>query len=159
MLFRSVRITGMGHPHGIRAVLEICGIPPVFAPLVIDTPQATRVDSHGDVVAVVLHRLRFGKDPLQLVSDQVGMLLTQRRLISIEEAPSAEPFASLTQWLLERSPSPAADDLDDLLQRILDGQIDPTFIITHRVALENGPDMYKTFRDKQDGCVKVVMTM
>ncbi|MCA3182856.1 MULTISPECIES: zinc-dependent alcohol dehydrogenase [unclassified Cupriavidus] len=48
---------------------------------------------------------------------------------------------------------------DDLLQRILDGQIDPTFIITHRVALENGPDMYKTFRDKQDGCVKVVMTM
>ncbi|SDO98622.1 Threonine dehydrogenase [Ralstonia sp. 25mfcol4.1] len=48
---------------------------------------------------------------------------------------------------------------DDLLQRILDGQIDPRFIITHRVALENGPDMYKTFRDKQDGCVKVVMTM
>jgi len=48
---------------------------------------------------------------------------------------------------------------DDLLQRVLDGQIDPTFIITHRVALENGPDMYKTFRDKQDGCIKVVMTM
>ncbi|WP_227461036.1 zinc-dependent alcohol dehydrogenase [Cupriavidus pauculus] len=48
---------------------------------------------------------------------------------------------------------------DDLLQRILDGQIDPTFIITHRVALEDGPAMYKTFRDKQDGCVKVVMTM
>lgn len=48
---------------------------------------------------------------------------------------------------------------DDLLQRILDGQIDPSFVITHRVALENGPDMYKTFRDKQDGCVKVVMTM
>lgn len=48
---------------------------------------------------------------------------------------------------------------DDLLQRILDGQIDPTFIITHRVALENGPDMYTTFHDKQDGCVKVGMTM
>lgn len=48
---------------------------------------------------------------------------------------------------------------DDLLQCILDGQIDPRFIITHRVALENGPDMYKTFRDKQGGCVKVVMTM
>lgn len=48
---------------------------------------------------------------------------------------------------------------DDLLQRILDGQIDPTIIITHRVALEDGPEMYKTFRDKQDGCVKVVMTM
>jgi magnesium transporter len=129
-----VRITGMGHPHGIRAVLEICGIPPVFAPLVIDTPQATRVDSHGDVVAVVLHRLRFGKDPLQLVSDQVGMLLTQRRLISIEEAPSAEPFASLTQWLLERSPSPAADDLDDLLHYMVDNLLDGIFPMLEQMA-------------------------
>jgi len=48
---------------------------------------------------------------------------------------------------------------DDLLQRILDGQIDPSFVITHRVALEDGPEMYKTFRDKQDGCVKVVMSL
>jgi threonine dehydrogenase-like Zn-dependent dehydrogenase len=46
---------------------------------------------------------------------------------------------------------------DDLLQRILSGEIDPSFVITHRVALENGPDMYKTFRDKEDGCIKVVM--
>jgi threonine dehydrogenase-like Zn-dependent dehydrogenase len=47
---------------------------------------------------------------------------------------------------------------DDLLQRIGDGQIDPSFVITHRVGLEDGPDMYKTFRDKEDGCIKVVMT-
>ncbi|NUX57780.1 zinc-dependent alcohol dehydrogenase [Paraburkholderia youngii] len=46
---------------------------------------------------------------------------------------------------------------DDLLQRILDGQIDPSFVITHTVPLEKGPDMYKVFRDKEDGCVKVVM--
>lgn len=46
---------------------------------------------------------------------------------------------------------------DDLLQRIQEGQIDPSFAITHTVALEDGPEMYKTFRDKQDGCVKVVM--
>jgi len=46
---------------------------------------------------------------------------------------------------------------DDLLRRIEDGQIDPSFVITHRVRLEDGPDMYKTFRDKQDGCIKVVM--
>ncbi len=30
-------------------------------------------------------------------------------------------------------------------------------MITHNVALEQGPDMYKTFRDKEDGCVKVVL--
>jgi threonine dehydrogenase-like Zn-dependent dehydrogenase len=47
---------------------------------------------------------------------------------------------------------------DDLLRRIQEGQIDPTFVITHRVKLDEGPGMYKTFRDKQDGCVKVVLT-
>ena len=46
---------------------------------------------------------------------------------------------------------------DDLLRRIQEGQIDPSFVITHTVALEDGPSMYKTFRDKEDGCVKVVL--
>ena len=46
---------------------------------------------------------------------------------------------------------------DDLLRRIEEGQIDPTFVITHRVGLEDGPEMYDTFRDKQDGCIKVVL--
>ena len=46
---------------------------------------------------------------------------------------------------------------DDLLKLIQDGTIDPSFVITHTVGLEDGPDMYKTFRDKEDGCVKVVL--
>jgi threonine dehydrogenase-like Zn-dependent dehydrogenase len=46
---------------------------------------------------------------------------------------------------------------DDLLQRVQEGQIDPSFVITHSVGLEEGPEMYKTFRDKEDGCVKVVL--
>ncbi|CAN7200264.1 zinc-dependent alcohol dehydrogenase [Rhizobacter sp. LjRoot28] len=46
---------------------------------------------------------------------------------------------------------------DDLLRRIQEGQIDPSFVITHTVGLEDGPAMYKTFRDKEDGCIKVVM--
>jgi threonine dehydrogenase-like Zn-dependent dehydrogenase len=46
---------------------------------------------------------------------------------------------------------------DDLLRRIEDGQIDPSFVITHRVGLEEAPGMYKTFRDKEDGCIKVVV--
>ncbi|HEU6440954.1 MAG TPA: zinc-dependent alcohol dehydrogenase [Microvirga sp.] len=46
---------------------------------------------------------------------------------------------------------------DDLLRRIEEGQIDPSFVITHTVGLEEGPEMYKIFRDKQDGCVKVVL--
>jgi threonine dehydrogenase-like Zn-dependent dehydrogenase len=46
---------------------------------------------------------------------------------------------------------------DGLLRRIEEGQVDPSFVITHSVGLEQGPDMYKTFRDKEDGCVKVVL--
>jgi threonine dehydrogenase-like Zn-dependent dehydrogenase len=45
----------------------------------------------------------------------------------------------------------------DLLRMIEEGKIDPTFVITHTVPLEEGPAMFETFRDKKDGCVKVVM--
>jgi threonine dehydrogenase-like Zn-dependent dehydrogenase len=44
-----------------------------------------------------------------------------------------------------------------LLQKIVDGEIDPSFVVTHTVPLERGPEMYKTFRDKEDGCIKVVL--
>jgi threonine dehydrogenase-like Zn-dependent dehydrogenase len=30
-------------------------------------------------------------------------------------------------------------------------------VITHRATLEDGPALYKKFRDKQDGCIKVVL--
>jgi threonine dehydrogenase-like Zn-dependent dehydrogenase len=46
---------------------------------------------------------------------------------------------------------------EGLLRLIADGKIDPSFVITHTVGLEEGPEMYKTFRDKKDGCVKVVI--
>ena len=47
--------------------------------------------------------------------------------------------------------------LQPLLEKIESGEIDPSFIITHRRPLEDGPEMYKTFRDKKDGCIKVVL--
>jgi threonine dehydrogenase-like Zn-dependent dehydrogenase len=53
--------------------------------------------------------------------------------------------------------TPVQHYLPKLLERIVKGEIDPSFVITHTVPLERGPEMYKTFRDKQDGCIKVVM--
>jgi threonine dehydrogenase-like Zn-dependent dehydrogenase len=47
---------------------------------------------------------------------------------------------------------------DDLLRRIEEGEIDPSFVITHRMNLDHAPEMYETFRDKKDGCIKVVLT-
>ncbi len=46
---------------------------------------------------------------------------------------------------------------DTLLPKIESGEIDPSFVITHRLPLEEGPAAYEMFRDKKDGCIKVVL--
>ena len=43
------------------------------------------------------------------------------------------------------------------LERIENGDIDPSFIITHEVPLDAAPQAYETFKHKQDGCIKVVL--
>ena len=47
--------------------------------------------------------------------------------------------------------------MQPLLDRIERGEIDPSFVITHRLPLDAAPDAYKVFRDKQDECIKVVL--
>ncbi|MDQ6832348.1 MAG: glutathione-dependent formaldehyde dehydrogenase [Chloroflexota bacterium] len=44
-----------------------------------------------------------------------------------------------------------------LLERVEQGEIDPTFVITHRLPLDEAPHGYKIFCDKQDACIKVVL--
>ena len=44
-----------------------------------------------------------------------------------------------------------------LLSKIDSGEIDPSFVVTHKRPLEEGPELYKMFRDKEDGCIKVVL--
>ncbi len=53
--------------------------------------------------------------------------------------------------------TPVQHYLPKLLKCIEEGDIDPSFVITHRARLEDGPKLYETFRAKQDGCIKVVM--
>jgi threonine dehydrogenase-like Zn-dependent dehydrogenase len=44
-----------------------------------------------------------------------------------------------------------------LLERIRRGDIDPSFVVTHKFPLDEAPHAYRMFRDKSDDCVKVVM--
>jgi threonine dehydrogenase-like Zn-dependent dehydrogenase len=44
-----------------------------------------------------------------------------------------------------------------LYERVRNGDIDPSFVVTHRLELGNAPDGYETFKHKQDECVKVVL--
>jgi threonine dehydrogenase-like Zn-dependent dehydrogenase len=47
--------------------------------------------------------------------------------------------------------------MQPLLERVQNGDIDPSFVISHRVPIDRAPEMYKVFRDKQDHCTKVVL--
>ena len=46
-----------------------------------------------------------------------------------------------------------------LLGKIEAGEIDPSFVVTHQLPLEEGPEAYRMFRDKKDGCIKVVLKL
>ncbi len=47
--------------------------------------------------------------------------------------------------------------LRPLLTMIKEGKIDPSFVVTHRLELDDAPHGYDIFRKKEDGCIKVVM--
>jgi len=52
---------------------------------------------------------------------------------------------------------PVQKYLEPLYERIRNDEIDPSFVVTHRLGLDNAPDGYETFKHKQDECVKVVL--
>jgi threonine dehydrogenase-like Zn-dependent dehydrogenase len=70
------------------------------------------------------------------------------------------PFgAAFNKGLTIRTGStPVQRYMKPLLQRIRRGEIDPSFVITHRLPLFRAPQAYQMFRDKEDGCIKVVLT-
>ncbi len=48
--------------------------------------------------------------------------------------------------------------LHPLLERIEGGEIDPSFVITHRLRLEDAPHGYEIFTNKENDCIKVVLS-
>ena len=47
--------------------------------------------------------------------------------------------------------------LEPLLERIQNGEIDPSFVISHRISIDDAPRGYKIFRNKEENCTKVVL--
>ena len=47
--------------------------------------------------------------------------------------------------------------LQPLLERIQQGEIDPSYVISHRMSIDDAPKGYKMFRNKEDNCTKVVL--
>jgi threonine dehydrogenase-like Zn-dependent dehydrogenase len=59
---------------------------------------------------------------------------------------------------LRAGQAPVHRYLKTLYGHIRDGNIDPSFVVTHRLGLDQAPDAYETFKHKQDECMKVVLT-
>jgi len=47
--------------------------------------------------------------------------------------------------------------LGPLFEKVQKGELDPSFVITHRMSLKEAPDAYKIFRDNQESCIKIVL--
>ena len=88
----------------------------------------------GDVLLVVLHRLGFARDPSHLISDQVGLLLMPRLLITVEEGVGGDAFPDLTRWLLSRQGAVEDRDLDDILHFLVDDLLDDLFPMLERMS-------------------------
>ncbi|WP_231597852.1 magnesium/cobalt transporter CorA [Synechococcus sp. CBW1002] len=129
-----LRISGLRDRRRIEALLARLDVPAELLPPLLDVPQRPRVDSFGEAVLVVLHRLGFAKDPAHLVSEQVGLLLLPDLLVTLEEASSGEPFADLTDWLISRAGAVEHRDLDDLLHFLIDDLLDDLFPMLESIA-------------------------
>jgi threonine dehydrogenase-like Zn-dependent dehydrogenase len=129
--------------------------------------DAVGLEAHGHSVDALLD---YAKTSLYLATDRARVL---RQAIVACRKGGTVSIPGVYGGLLDKVPFGAAFNkgltlkmgqthvhryLKPLLDRVEKGEIDTTFLITHRVPLSQGPDAYATFRFQPDECVKVVMT-
>jgi threonine dehydrogenase-like Zn-dependent dehydrogenase len=129
--------------------------------------DAVGAEAHGtyileDIVDSVKASLGLGTDrPAAL--RQAIMCCRKGGTLSIPGvyigAPDKIPFGALMNkgLTVKTGQTHTHRYLAPLLKTIEDGDIDPSFVITHSRPLAEAPELYKTFRDKKDGCIKVVL--
>ena len=129
-----LRVNGLADRGQVQTLLEPLGIPGQLIPPLLEVPQRARLEGFESAVLVVLHRLGFASDPAHLVSSQLGLLLLPGVLLTLEEAPSAAPFAELTTWLERQEGEVGQRDLDDILHYIVDEVLDALFPMLEQIA-------------------------
>ena len=129
-----LRVNGIGHPLQVRALVEPLGVAAELLPPLLEVPQRARLVGFDAAVLVVLHRIGFAVDPSHLISSQLGLLLLPGLLLTIDEAPSAAPFAALTAWLERQEGRVEQRDLDDILHYLVDEVLDGLFPMLEQIA-------------------------
>ena len=128
-----VRIKGLGDPLLLAEVLRILQIPDDLHPVLLETPQRTRVDALGECLQVVTHRLHMGANG-RVISEQVGVVLLPNLVLSVEEVPRPVSYPELTQWLEQLPESPARGHLDDIFFFLLDEVLDDVLPLLETLA-------------------------
>jgi threonine dehydrogenase-like Zn-dependent dehydrogenase len=128
--------------------------------------DAVGMEAHGD-------DLQFWYDRVsQAIMNETDRPIALRQAIMACRKGGTVSVAGVYGGLIDKLPMGAAFNkgltfkmgqthvhryVPELVDRIISGQIDPSFVVTHRAPLDKAPDMYATFRDKKDGCIKVVL--
>ena len=68
------------------------------------------------------------------------------------------PFGLLTNKgiTVRTSQQPGQRYMPEMLRHVQEGSLDPSFLITHRMSLEDAPRGYEMFKKKEDGCLRAV---
>ncbi len=119
-----VQLQGSGDPIRLQEALVQLRIPAQHHSALMASSPHTLVESDGQVVLLLLHRLKNGAMDGHLHSEQVNLLLMPNLLLSIEEQPKPQAFPGLIRWLASLDPPPGASDLDDVLHFLVDELLD-----------------------------------
>jgi threonine dehydrogenase-like Zn-dependent dehydrogenase len=128
--------------------------------------DAVGLEAHGNTIDALYDRV---KTALYLATDRAHAL---RQAIHACRKGGTVSVPGVYGGLLDKFPFGAAFAkgltfkmgqthvhryLGQLLKRIEDGEIDPSFVITHRLSLNDAPWGYETFKNKEQDCMKIVM--
>ena len=130
-----VRIKGLGSPGLLAQVMSMLRVPDDLQPVLVETPQRTRVDAVGDVLQVVTHRLSMGASG-RVISEQVGVVLMPNLVLTVEEVPRRVAFPEFTEWLVKLPDSPDRALLDDIFFFLLDEVLDEVLPLLEDLAEE-----------------------
>jgi len=118
-----VRVKGLGRPGLLAQVMSTLQVPADLQPVLLETPQRTRVDALGDVLQVVTHRLSLGANG-RVISEQVGVTLLPNLVLTVEEVQRRVAFPEFTEWLVKLPESPDRALLDEIFFFLLDEVLD-----------------------------------
>jgi threonine dehydrogenase-like Zn-dependent dehydrogenase len=128
--------------------------------------DAVGMEAHGNTIDALYDRVK------QTVRLETGRPHALREAIQACRKGGTISLAGVYLGFLDKMPFGAAFNkaltlkmgqthvqryMRPLLEHIREGNIDPTIIITHVMELGDAAEAYRMFRDKEDGCIKVVM--